>query len=473
MADLAAAPLNAPRLLFELQQVNAIARSLSGCLDPEAIAHQITEALVHQFDCVFARIWLVEPDQTALRLVSSAGLYTHINGSFARVPMGAYKVGKIAQNRIPFLSNHLAEEAWVKDRNWAIANHIQGFAGYPLMVGDRVIGVLAAFSDRPLAPEFLEVLQVLCMTTSIALDAAIQRQQAPTKPRSTADLPVLSEQLATILSQTRPMLMGTEQPLTLSSTHVFLKAAEVLNRIGCNYCRLIYGEQTVALEAIAPAPKNAAPDHHTQQTWLRSHFDDLQLVVTCLGGSLRLQVGHPKPVVQVWLALPYPRCDRGPTVRVECEGVLLQTALTHLAHLAGLTVGDRTAPAALLLTDQPPADATLPVLWLRHHPGQPIPAHVQGVVDWAIEPDQLRDQVERILKGDGGMPPQLEEGQKLSDREEEVMRLLAQGLRDRDIAQHLYISESTVKFHINNSLAKLNARNRYQAVYQAAIRGWI
>ncbi|NMF85984.1 LuxR C-terminal-related transcriptional regulator, partial [Nodosilinea sp. P-1105] len=61
----------------------------------------------------------------------------------------------------------------------------------------------------------------------------------------------------------------------------------------------------------------------------------------------------------------------------------------------------------------------------------------------------------------------------LSSREQQVMQLLAEGKRDRDIAQALYISESTVKFHINNSLAKLKAKNRYQGVYQATLRGWI
>ncbi|MBD0269831.1 MAG: GAF domain-containing protein, partial [Cyanobacteria bacterium Co-bin8] len=159
--------LDSTRLLFDLQQVGQIAQAISGCLDAVAIATQVTNALVAQFDCVFARIWLVEPDQQTLRLVASSGLYTHTDGSFARVPMGAYKVGKIAQNRVPFLSNHLPEEPWVKDRDWAIANNIQGFAGYPLAVKDRVIGVLATFSHYPLAPEFLEVLQVLCMTTTI------------------------------------------------------------------------------------------------------------------------------------------------------------------------------------------------------------------------------------------------------------------------------------------------------------------
>lgn len=61
----------------------------------------------------------------------------------------------------------------------------------------------------------------------------------------------------------------------------------------------------------------------------------------------------------------------------------------------------------------------------------------------------------------------------LSSRELQVMQFLAEGKRDRDIAEALFISESTVKFHINNSLTKLQAKNRYQGVYRAAIQGWI
>ncbi|MEM8545796.1 MAG: GAF domain-containing protein, partial [Cyanobacteria bacterium P01_H01_bin.119] len=158
------------RLLHNLQRVNEVSQTLSGLLDTDAIAARVTDALVERFDCVFARIWLLEQDQVSLRLVASSGLYTHLDGAFARVPMGAYKVGKIAQNRVPFLSNRLPEEPWVKDRQWALANKIQGFAGYPLMAGNRVLGVLAAFSQGTFAPEFLEVLQILCMTLTVALD---------------------------------------------------------------------------------------------------------------------------------------------------------------------------------------------------------------------------------------------------------------------------------------------------------------
>lgn len=169
--------IDSMRLLADLQQVSEIARCFSGCLEPEAIARHTTNGLVEKFNCALARVWLVEPERTSLRLVASSGLYTRTDGSFARVPMGAFKVGKIAQNRIPFLSNNLPEEPWVKDRDWAIAHNITGFAGYPLAISDRVTGVIAVFSHRPLSSEFLEVLQWLCSMLTVALENALHYQR--------------------------------------------------------------------------------------------------------------------------------------------------------------------------------------------------------------------------------------------------------------------------------------------------------
>ncbi|MBE9014508.1 response regulator transcription factor, partial [Pseudanabaenaceae cyanobacterium LEGE 13415] len=65
------------------------------------------------------------------------------------------------------------------------------------------------------------------------------------------------------------------------------------------------------------------------------------------------------------------------------------------------------------------------------------------------------------------------ESSVLSEREIEILRLLTQGFRDRDIADQLIISESTVKFHLNNVMNKLKARTRYQAIYAAIVQGWI
>jgi DNA-binding NarL/FixJ family response regulator len=56
---------------------------------------------------------------------------------------------------------------------------------------------------------------------------------------------------------------------------------------------------------------------------------------------------------------------------------------------------------------------------------------------------------------------------RLTDRELQVLKLVAQGLGNRDIAQQLYISENTVKNHIRNILEKLQLHSRMEAVIYA------
>lgn len=68
-------------------------------------------------------------------------------------------------------------------------------------------------------------------------------------------------------------------------------------------------------------------------------------------------------------------------------------------------------------------------------------------------------------------PPHLVE--PLSERELEILRFLATGASNREIAQQLFITEGTVKNHITNILGKLNARDRTQAVLHAKELGLI
>lgn len=475
LAEVESSTIDAPnqtRLLLDLQRVNKIAQRLSGCLEVEPIARIITDGLVSQFGCAFARIWVLESDQTALRLVASSGLYTHTNGSFARVPMGAYKVGKIAQNRVPFLSNRLAEEAWVKDRDWAIANNIQGFAGYPLMTGDRVIGVLATFSRSPMAAEFLEVLQVLCMTATIALDAALSVDSKP--PPALAQPPALSDQLAKILKGTTMALVGTETALSAAISHGFVQLAELLDEFNCDYARLVYGATDVVLEAIVaiPTADGAQAAYDTVAQW-RSRCHQLRFMATCLGGSLQTQPGPQQQMVHITLQTPYKTGLPGAKVSIQCTTALVQVALTCMAYKARLTVCDPFDPEAVVVTDsEPVAQGAAHAIWVRVKASPP--PSVSAVIDWTVDVDQLRQVVQRVSRGQPVEPTADDLNQpRPSEREQEIMALLAQGLRDRDIAARLYISESTVKFHINNSLTKLQAKNRYQAVYQAAIQGWI
>lgn len=67
------------------------------------------------------------------------------------------------------------------------------------------------------------------------------------------------------------------------------------------------------------------------------------------------------------------------------------------------------------------------------------------------------------LRAQPGGPPSVAHDQVLSQRELEIMRLVARGFSNREIGSRLTITEGTVKNHVHNSLRKLNLDNRIQA----------
>lgn len=69
------------------------------------------------------------------------------------------------------------------------------------------------------------------------------------------------------------------------------------------------------------------------------------------------------------------------------------------------------------------------------------------------------------------MPTKTEEEAVISEREGEVLRLIAIGHTNKEIAQKLFIAENTAKVHVSNILAKLDLRNRQQAATYAAEHG--
>jgi DNA-binding NarL/FixJ family response regulator len=61
----------------------------------------------------------------------------------------------------------------------------------------------------------------------------------------------------------------------------------------------------------------------------------------------------------------------------------------------------------------------------------------------------------------------------LTEREREVLRLVSEGLGNKEIAVQLAISDHTVKFHISSILGKLGAASRTEAVSQGIRKGFI
>ena len=110
-----------------------------------------------------------------------------------------------------------------------------------------------------------------------------------------------------------------------------------------------------------------------------------------------------------------------------------------------------------------------------------IKAGAIGFLTKDISPDDLTKSIRDTMAGEatlspfiasrmvkyiqkGGLEQQKKPSADLTEREDEILRLISQGKRDREIADDLYISESTVKKHVQNVLRKLHARNRVEAV---------
>ncbi|MDL9979477.1 response regulator [Microbacterium sp. ASV49] len=98
--------------------------------------------------------------------------------------------------------------------------------------------------------------------------------------------------------------------------------------------------------------------------------------------------------------------------------------------------------------------------------------------DALLAPEVTRRVIDRFAGADGGSgadadgpAPASPLSVGLTDREAEVLRLMAEALSNAEIAQQLYIGEATVKTHVSNVLQKLGARDRVQAIVLAYRRG--
>ena len=108
-----------------------------------------TEALVRHLDAAFARIWCLDDTTQVLQLQASAGLYTHLDGPHSRVPVGHYKIGLIAAEGKPILTNTVIGDPRVPEQEWAKREGMVAFAGYPLISHKAVVGVMALFARHP------------------------------------------------------------------------------------------------------------------------------------------------------------------------------------------------------------------------------------------------------------------------------------------------------------------------------------
>lgn len=109
-----------------------------------------------------------------------------------------------------------------------------------------------------------------------------------------------------------------------------------------------------------------------------------------------------------------------------------------------------------------------------------LKAGARGYLIKSSPPDELVQTIRHVHQGRKGIPPHVAahlaehmSDEALTEREVEVLRHVAEGGRNRDIAGKLFISEETVKAHVKHIMDKLGASDRTQAVAIAVRRGII
>jgi DNA-binding NarL/FixJ family response regulator len=163
----------------------------------------------------------------------------------------------------------------------------------------------------------------------------------------------------------------------------------------------------------------------------------------------------------VLMDLRMPRCDG-----VEATGLLRErvpktkvVVLTTYADDRSVIDALRAGARGYLTKDAGGAE-------IRHALKQVLDNH--AVIDPAVQ-HHVVDAIARSPAQDRRPFSPLPAG--LTPREAEVLSLIATGMSNREIAEHLVVSEGTVKSHINHLLAKIDARDRAQAVTFAYQRG--
>ena len=191
------------------------------------------------------------------------------------------------------------------------------------------------------------------------------------------------------------------------------------------------------------------------------------------------------------------RHDVGPFVTVVGEGEDVKTAVEAIT---------KTLPDVVLLDVHIPGGGGVAVIKevLAEHPDVRflalsvsdaaedvigiIRAGARGYVTKSISASELVDAIERVASGDAVFSPRLagfvldafsgaidiseidEELDKLSQREREVLRLIARGYAYKEIAKELFISIKTVETHVSSVLRKLQLSNRHQLTKWATDR---
>ena len=195
---------------------------------------------------------------------------------------------------------------------------------------------------------------------------------------------------------------------------------------------------------------------------------DMEVTAEASDGAEALSVLRTTPVDVVLMDVRMPNVDGVEATRRICEEgeggpgdpkvLILTTFDLDEYAFSALKAG----ASGFMLKDVPPADLLDAIRAVRSGDAVVAPSTTRRLID----------RFSSVLPATAS-EPLAEELERLTEREREVLTLIAQGLSNGEIAARLVLSEATVKTHVGRILAKLGLRDRVQAVVLAYETGLV
>ncbi|MDX2096958.1 MAG: PAS domain S-box protein [Leptolyngbyaceae cyanobacterium bins.59] len=157
-------------LMAEVSMVVGEGGGLSETLD------RCAQAIAHHQAGTSIRIWSFDPNTSLLELQAIAGQHSYTEDFPSCISLGISIIGLIAQSRRTYLSNDAVQDVCIGAKTWLQEEEISAFAGYPLVVDDRLMGVMVLFSHHSISEAMHHTTGWIASSIAVAIDRAWARE---------------------------------------------------------------------------------------------------------------------------------------------------------------------------------------------------------------------------------------------------------------------------------------------------------